>query len=250
MTTEPDGFSTAETLGGEPPRRRFPRSLLLAGATALVVMTGAGVATAAVLSTPPSGSPTPTPTPTPTATGSASPTDAPADKQRGRAWGWGGHRMGVGIHGEFVVPDGEGKYVTIATQYGEVTAVDQDSVTVKSEDGYTREYAVNADTRINRGDAGLDTVKAGQKVSVRATVEGGTATAVAIHDTEARPRAWHERGDRIKRGEQGGPGEKGERGGPHGWGDWRDRGPHQDDRRPDQDDRGSDEPPASPTPTS
>ncbi|MGP3960266.1 hypothetical protein ACTWPT_30080 [Nonomuraea sp. 3N208] len=183
MTPGPDGFSTAETLEHEPPRRRFPRSLLLVGTTALVVVTGAGVAAAAALS--------PSPSPTPTATGTATPSASsgtPTDQAPGQNRGW-GRKMGFGghsIHGEFVVPDGTGKYVTVATQYGDVTAIDQDSVTVKSEDGYTREYVVNGDTRINRGGDGIDAVKTGQKVMVRATVEGGTATAVAIHDTTLR----------------------------------------------------------------
>ncbi|MGN9842635.1 hypothetical protein ACTMTI_31365 [Nonomuraea sp. H19] len=158
--------------------------MLLTATTALIVVTGAGVAAAAVF-TP---SPSPTPTVSDTATPSASPSGTPSDKAPGYGRG-GGHKMGLGgrpIHGEFVVPDGEGKYVTVASQYGDVTAVDQDSITVKSEDGYTKEYAVNADTRINRGSAGIDAVKTGQKVMVMAKVEGGTATAVAIHDATAR----------------------------------------------------------------
>ncbi|WP_188189824.1 hypothetical protein [Nonomuraea sp. SYSU D8015] len=203
MTPGPDGFSTAETLENEPPRRRIPRSMLLVATTALVVVTGAGVAAASALS--------PTPSPTPTATGSAtpsaSPSGTPSDKTPGYGRGW-GHRMGFGgpaLHGEFVVPDGEGAYVTVATQYGDVTAVDQDSITVKSEDGYTKEYVVNGDTRINRGGDGIDAVKTGQKVRVMAKVEGGTATAVAIHDTAMRgERGWRGKGERWNRDHQPG----------------------------------------------
>ncbi|WP_084958669.1 hypothetical protein [Thermoactinospora rubra] len=193
MTPGPDGFSTAETLANEPPRRRFPRSLLITAATALALLTGAGVATAAALS------PSPSPAPTAGDTASPSPSEPPSDRVRG--WGR-GHRLGFGgpaLHGEFVVPDGQGGYVTVATQYGDVTAVDQDSVTVRSEDGYTKEYAVTADTRINRGSTGIDAIKAGQKVLVRAKVDGGTATALAIRDASmreergrhGRPGRWH-----------------------------------------------------------
>ncbi|WP_326646123.1 hypothetical protein OG884_15860 [Streptosporangium sp. NBC_01755] len=184
MTPGPDEFSTAETLANEPPRRRVPRSVLLVATTALVVATGAGVAAAAAFSP----SPSPTPTVGDTATPSAAPSGAPSDKVPGQGRGR-GHKMGFGgpsIHGEFVVPDGEGKYVTVATQYGDVTAVDQDSITVKSEDGYTKEYAINGDTRINRRGEGIDAVKTGQKVMVMAKVDGGTTTAVAIHDATAR----------------------------------------------------------------
>ncbi|MFD2354187.1 hypothetical protein ACFSTC_40270 [Nonomuraea ferruginea] len=166
MTTEP------ETAGNQPSKRRFPRTLLLAATAALVVATGAGVATAAA--TPPSGTPAPRPPRPPSPRRPARPTGLP---RRRTARHWGGPK--INLHGEFVVREGEGEYVTVATQRGEVTAVDQDSLTVKSEDGYSREYAVDADTRINR-DATIDTVKTGQKVSVLAKVDGDTATAVAI----------------------------------------------------------------------
>ncbi|MFI9593961.1 hypothetical protein [Nonomuraea sp. NPDC052265] len=187
MTSGPDGFGTAETLANEPPRRRFPRSVLLAAATAAVIVGGGGVAAASVLSP----SPSPTGTPPAVATPSASPSDSPSDKGRG----WGRGFGGPPVHGEFVVPDGQGAYVTVATQYGDVTAVDQDSVTVKSADGYTKEYAVNADTRVNR-DEGIGAIKAGQKVMVSAKVTGGTSTAVTVHDVSARDgRGRHSHGD-------------------------------------------------------
>ncbi|MEV0200098.1 hypothetical protein [Nonomuraea sp. NPDC050691] len=205
MSPEPDGFSTAETLANEPPRRRVPRSLLLAAATALVVVSGAGVATAAALSP----SPSPTPTSSDTSTQSATPSATPSDQGPGQGRRW-GHRMGFGgpaIHGEFVVPDGEGKYTTVANQYGEVTAVDQDSVTVKSEDGYTKEYTVNADTRVNR-DEGIASVKTGAKVMVMAKVDGGTATAVAVRDMTLRDgQGWRGRGGRWHDGDRHRPGE-------------------------------------------
>lgn len=192
MLSEPDRFSTAETLANEPPRRRFPRSLLLVAATAAVVVTSAGVAAAGVF--------TPTPSPSPTASDpTVSPSTAPSGKapEEGRRWG---HRMGFGgpaIRGEFVVPNGEGGYVTIATQFGDITAVDQDSVTVKSEDGHTRQYVINGDTRINRG-PGSDALQTGQKVMIQAKVDGGTATAVAIRspfgDRPADRQDWRGKG--------------------------------------------------------
>ncbi|MDP4503282.1 hypothetical protein [Nonomuraea turcica] len=195
MSSEPDGFSTAETLGNEPPRRRFPRSLLLAGTTAVVLVAGAGVAAAAAFSP----SPSPTPTATGTAAPSASPSGTPSDQAPGRDRGW-GRKMGFGgmpLHGEYVVKDGTGAYVTVASQYGDVTAVDQDSITVKSEDGYTKEYVVNADTRINRGSEGVDAVTTGEKVMVTAKVDGGTATAVAIHEAALRDgQGWRGKGGR------------------------------------------------------
>ncbi|GAA3171042.1 hypothetical protein [Nonomuraea roseoviolacea] len=125
----------------------------------------------------------PSPTATDTAAPTASPSATPSDQGPGQGRRW-GHRMGFGgpaLHGEFVVPDGEGAYTTVATQYGDVTAVDQDSVTVKSEDGYTKEYTVDAGTRVNR-DEGIAAVKTGAKVMVMAKVDGGKATAVTVRD--------------------------------------------------------------------
>ncbi|MER6170581.1 hypothetical protein [Streptosporangium sp. NPDC001681] len=212
MTSGSDEFSTAEMLANEPPRRRVPRSALLIATTALVVVTGAGVATASAFS--PSPSPSSTPTAGDTVTPSAAPSETSSDKAPGQGRGR-GHRMGFGgpsIHGEFVVPDGEGEYVTVATQYGDVTAVDQDSITVKSEDGYTKEYAINGDTRINRRGEDGDALKTGQKVMVMAKVDGSTATAVAIHDATMRDGQgrhgkggqWHGRGDRSHHDHQPG----------------------------------------------
>ncbi|MEV4552016.1 hypothetical protein [Nonomuraea wenchangensis] len=196
MTTPgPDDFSTAEILGKEPPRRRYPRSLVLAGVTAAVLVAGAGVATAAALS------PSPSPSPSATAGDGASPSASPSPSQD-KGWGQ-GHRAGIGgpaLHGEYVVRGEDGGYVTVATQYGEVTAADQDSVTVKSEDGYTKEYALTSETRINRGGDGADAVKTGQKVMVAAKVDGGTATAVVVRDVTDRANTAREPGKGWGRG--------------------------------------------------
>ncbi|MBB6348132.1 hypothetical protein FHU36_004677 [Nonomuraea muscovyensis] len=202
MTPGPDDLRTAEVLAQDPPRRRrVPRTLVLTGVTALVIATGAGVAAAAL-------SPTPTQSPTPSAAPTEPPSATPSEKAPGHGWGWGrGRGMGRGaIHGQYVVPDANGGYVTVATQYGDVTALDQDSITVKSEDGYTKEYALTGETRVNAGREGLASVKTGAKVFVHATVSGETATAVAVFDATGRDRGeWHGRRhhDRLP----GGPGQ-------------------------------------------
>lgn len=188
MTPGHDGFAKAEVLENEPPRRRFPRSLMLATGAALVVVTGVSAAAAF----------TPSPAPTPSAAEpgkdapAATPLVTPSEKARGHGWGWGWgrrHGMGGAVHGEYVVPDGQGGYLTVATQYGEVTAVGQDSITVRSEDGHTKEYAVDADTRVRTDGAGVGSLAAGDKVMVKATVRGDTATAVSVFDVTA----WTER---------------------------------------------------------
>lgn len=94
----------------------------------------------------------------------------------------GGKLGGPGIHGEFVVPNGSGGYQTIVNQRGEATAVSTTSITVKSEDGYSATYVVNADTLVNAARDGISTIKVGDTVHVRGIRSGDTRTAVHISD--------------------------------------------------------------------
>jgi hypothetical protein len=90
------------------------------------------------------------------------------------------------LHGEFVVPKDGGGYQTVVTQSGSVTAVSSTSITVKSADGYSRTYVVNADTKVNR-DGKIADIKTGETVRIRAVVSGSTATASSIDDGSNRP---------------------------------------------------------------
>lgn len=95
--------------------------------------------------------------------------------------------MGMGLHGEFVVKQSDGSgYQTVATQVGEVTAVSSSSITVKSEDGYSRTYAVTADTLVNSTRDGIGAVEKGDQVRVLATVADEKATAVQLADVTGR----------------------------------------------------------------
>ena len=98
-----------------------------------------------------------------------------------------GHRggVGMGIHGEWVVPGRDGGWQTMASQVGEVTAVSSSSIKVKSEDGYERTYAVDDNTVVHAGDEGIGDVAAGDKVFVLAVVTGDTARAVDVRDATA-----------------------------------------------------------------
>jgi hypothetical protein len=193
MTPGSDDFGTQEILSDDAPRRRIPRPLIFIAAAVVVTTTGVGVAAAAAFS--------PSPQATPSATATESPGDSPSvtppDEGPGRGGGWGRRGLGMGgaVHGEFVVPDGQGKYVTVATQQGDVTAVDQSSVTVKSADGYSKTYAINGNTRVNAGSEGAGSVKTGDSVMVMATVSGQTATADSVFDL-TRPNwpAWGGKG--------------------------------------------------------
>ncbi len=129
------------------------------------------------------------PTPSPSTSPSGSPSNAP-DKP-GRPGGPHGGLFGFGgaLHGEYVVSKEGGGYQTVASQRGEVTAVSKDSLTVKSEDGYSRTYKLTEDTLVNAARDGIDDVKNGNTVNVSATVEGGNATAVSVDDGTVRDAA-------------------------------------------------------------
>jgi hypothetical protein len=101
--------------------------------------------------------------------------------------GFGGPGFGAGgaLHGEYTTGKPGGGYQTIDVQQGQVTAVSNGSITVKSDDGFTKSYAVTASTLVDAQRDGIGSVKVGDKVSVQATVSGGTATATDISDRTA-----------------------------------------------------------------
>ena len=78
------------------------------------------------------------------------------------------------LHGESVVSDGAGGYVTHLTQTGTVTEVSPTSITVRSADAYSQTYVIppGAD---DDGSIALH-----DEVSVQATRSGHTATATVI----------------------------------------------------------------------
>jgi hypothetical protein len=130
------------------------------------------------------------PTPSP----SASPS-TPGQQQKPDHQGKGGlgprGEFGIGgaLHGEFVVPKDGGGYQTVATQRGSVTAVSKESITVKSDDGYSRTYKVAAETLVNAARDGISSIKTGSTVNVSAVVADNTATATSINDGSARDAA-------------------------------------------------------------
>jgi hypothetical protein len=67
-----------------------------------------------------------------------------------------------------------------------VTAVSKDSITVKSEDGFSRTYSITEDTLVNAARDGIDDVKNGNTVNVFAVVANGKATAAQINDGTVR----------------------------------------------------------------
>jgi hypothetical protein len=120
--------------------------------------------------------------------------DVPRPRKEGDRMGKRGHgfgpflrgRGGMALHGQFTTKKPDGGFQTHATQAGEVTAVSSSSITLKSEDGFTRTYAVNADTKVRPAtDEGIGGIDKGETVHVMALVEGDTARAVAVIDMAA-----------------------------------------------------------------
>jgi hypothetical protein len=151
-------------------------------AAVAVTTTAGGVAWAAT-----SADPTPSPSASPSTPGQ------PADPGKGPRGGPGGpgkfFGQGGALHGEFVVPKDGGGYQTVATQRGQVTAVSKDSITVKSEDGFSRTYTLTEDTLVNAARDGIDDVKTGNTVNVSAVVADGKATASSVDDGTVRQAA-------------------------------------------------------------
>ena len=167
--------------------RKLPgRPLVLAGVAVVALLGGAGVAMAATSGSPASGAAAASPGGT---VATPSPSARPAFPHQGRPGGFGfafGGPFGA-VHGQFVVPRSGGGYQTVDTQRGSVTAVSASSITVKSADGFTKTYQVVSSTNVDAQRGGIGSVKTGHRVSVTATVSGGTATAVSVLDFNLLP---------------------------------------------------------------
>ncbi|MGI9196395.1 MAG: DUF5666 domain-containing protein [Candidatus Nanopelagicales bacterium] len=85
--------------------------------------------------------------------------------------------MGDILHGQAVIEQPDGTIVTEQMQEGEVTAVSATSISLKSTDGFTATYVINADTRLERDHADGTAPQVGDVAHVHGTVDGGTVTA-------------------------------------------------------------------------
>jgi hypothetical protein len=94
------------------------------------------------------------------------------------------------LHGEFVTEKPDGGYQTLAVQRGEVAAVSDTSITVKSEDGYSRTYVIDDETLVNSHREGIGSVDEGETVHVAAVVSDDTATALRVVDVSDRRATW------------------------------------------------------------
>ena len=148
------------------------RKALLAGVVALA-LTGTGVAIA--WSAP--GSPSP----------SASESAPGKDKKPDKA------QRPQHLHSESVVKKADGTFETVLNQQGTVEAVSESSITVKSEDGFTQSYAVNAETKVIKfpapaedgkqvkpSDVTIAEIATGESVRVSGVKSGDSVTADRI----------------------------------------------------------------------
>ncbi len=107
--------------------------------------------------------------------------------------------MGGAIHGELVVPDGNGGYRTVVVQRGTASKVGSDTITVKSDDGFTQTYDVPADTGVGALREGLGSIKSGANVVVMAEQKGSSLTATHVMDLDSIGArggfGFHHRGD-------------------------------------------------------
>ena len=182
----------------EPRSRRF-RTLVVGAVVAGFFVVGLGVAyaqtdpTSTTATTLPAVLPPPGGQIAPAPPGQPAPNAKPGFRRGhhggpfgGKFFGFGGFgRLGRGaLHGEFTIrkPDGTG-FQTVAVQTGEVTAVSPSSITVKSEDGFSRTYSVDENTVVGAGRDGIGTVKTGDTVRVAGVVEAGQARAAAVIDS-------------------------------------------------------------------
>ena len=85
-----------------------------------------------------------------------------------------------------VEPGATGIGVVVAPPAGAValvTAVSPSSITLKSEDGFSRTYSVDENTAVGSGRDGIGTVKTGDTVRIAGVVEDGKAKAAGILDS-------------------------------------------------------------------
>ncbi|MFJ1807721.1 MULTISPECIES: hypothetical protein [unclassified Streptomyces] len=183
-----------------PWRRRSARGRAVIAATTVAVLAlGGTVAYAATSGDSGGGSP------------SASPSASSSEEAGGRH----GHRgpwFGLGgdaAHGEATVKDPDtGDWVVRVWQRGTVTKVDDDRVTVKSEDGASWTWTVGADASVSADGAsgsGADALKKGDTVYVAGTRSGDTNTADRVVSGAFGDRGPDDRGpdDRWRDGSPG-----------------------------------------------
>lgn len=168
--TPPAGSSPAPVGSPEPGRKKTNPKVAIAGALIAVAIASGGI-TAGIMAATGRGN-------------GNSVTGAPGGGAgfggRGGGFGGGGGSAMAALHGTSVVSDGNGGYRTELTQTGTVSAVSSSAITVKSEDGYSKTYAITSSTSVDNGSDKIGSVATGNTVRI---VADAKASATAITDT-------------------------------------------------------------------
>lgn len=150
---------------------RTTTKIIAAAASTLALAGGIGAGLAYADPTSPAPTPSATASPSPTAT----PTKKPHD-QRAK------HRLALAtaLHGEVTLAGDNHRVVVF--QRGPVQQASATRLTLKSADGYTATYAISADTRVRKNGekATAADLKAGDRLLVVATKDGGTLKALRV----------------------------------------------------------------------
>ena len=97
--------------------------------------------------------------------------------------GAGGAGLNAAVHSEYVVLQGS-NYVTMAGQTGTVTEVSATSITVKSEDGFSRTYAVGTDVQVTQGMRQRGGNSTGSTLSMSDVTTGATVRVTALKSAD------------------------------------------------------------------
>lgn len=95
--------------------------------------------------------------------------------------GTGAAGLNAAVHSEYVVLEGS-SYVTMAGQTGTVTAISGTSMTVKSEDGFSRTYAVGSDVKVAQGMRQRGSASTGSTLSFSNVATGASVRVTALKD--------------------------------------------------------------------
>jgi hypothetical protein len=114
----------------------------------------------------------------------AAPSASPGARQGERLHQWRKARVLLRkntLHGEVVVQSEEGTK-TVVVQRGEVTAVDGDSITVKSADGFSLTWAYSDDLHVveHRASVQADAIEVGDRVGLAGAKDGDASVARLI----------------------------------------------------------------------
>ncbi|MEV4599428.1 hypothetical protein AB0K15_18705 [Amycolatopsis sp. NPDC049253] len=184
MTTDPAQGATWGAPGGEPPaapkKSWSGRKTAIAAGVAVVIAVGGGLAiwagTSSNDASAQQGPGGPGGFGGPGGQGGPGGSGGFAGRGFGGPGGFGGAAaLRNALHGDFVVTDANGGYVTERLQTGAITEISATSVTLTSKDGYKQTYVLDSSTQKS-----ATTPKTGDNVTVIAKLNGTTATATSL----------------------------------------------------------------------